>query len=295
MSIDVAHYHGWQHSLRSPWLASLAIVRVALIQVFRRKAYWLVLALGLSHFLLVWSVIYFVNQAGQPPEARQAALEHLGFISSRTAAQQNGYLAFMERQGVPVMILLAFSGSLLVGSDFRSGALAFYLSRRIDRRHYIIGKLWAIGAIVSLLTTLPALLLYLEYGMFSPSLAYWFDNWRSLAAVLIYGAVLATVLSIWLATLSAYLQRVAPIAIVWATLFILPKPLRTLLTRDKFDYWNLIDPWRDIHFAGRLGFGGLKDGDEQRFALWAAALLAASCTVALVALVRRVRAVDVVE
>lgn len=295
MSIDVAHYHGWFGVLRSPWMASLAIVRVALIQVFRRKAYWLVLALGLSHFLLVWTAIYIFNQVGQPPEARQAAMEHLGFVSSRTGAQQNGYLAFMERQGIPVMILLAFSGSLLVGNDFRSGALAFYLSRRIDRRHYIIGKLAAIGAIVSLLTTVPAMLLYFEYGMFSPSLQYWIDNWRSLAAVLVYGAVLATVLSIWLASLSAYLQRVAPIAIAWATLFILPKPLRTLLTKEKYDYWNLMDPWRDIHYAGRLAFGELKEGDERRFALWAAAFLAASCVIALAALVRRVRAVDIVE
>lgn len=295
MSIDVAHYHGWHGSLRSPWSASLAIVRVALIQVFRRKAYWLVLALGLTHFLLVWAMIYAVNQAGQPPEFRQEVLERLGFAMSRNGEAKNGYLAFMERQGVPVMILLAFSGSLLVGSDFRSGAVAFYLSRRIDRRHYIIGKLGAISVIVSLLTTIPALLLYFEYGMFSPSLQYWIDNWRSLAAVLVYGAVLAVVLSIWLASLSAYLQRVAPIAIAWATLFILPKPLRTLLTRDRYDYWNLIDPWRDIHYAGRLGFGELKNGDERQFALWAAAFLAVSCAIALVALVRRVRAVDVVE
>ena len=295
MSIDVAHYHGWHGSLRSPWLASLAIVRVAMIQVFRRKAYWLVLALGLTHFLLVWGLIYFVNQAGQAPEARRMVLEPLGFLAPRTGTAQNGYVAFMERQGVPVVILLAFSGSLLVGSDFRSGALPFYLSRRIDRRHYIVGKLLAIGAIVSLLTTVPACLLYLEFGMLGPSLRYWIDNWRALATAVSYGAVMATVLSIWLASLSAYLQRVAPIAITWSTLFILPKLIRPLLTRSKYDFLNLIDPWRDIHFAGRLGSGELKNGDERQFALWAAILLAVTCALALLALVRRVRSVDVVE
>lgn len=295
MSIDVAHYHGWHGTLRSPWRASLTIVRVAMIQIFRRKAYWLVLALGLLHFLLVWGLIYFVNQADRPPEARRAVLAPLGFIASRTGAAENGYLAFMERQCIPVVILLAFSGSLLVGGDFRSGALPFYLSRRIDRRHYLVGKLLAIGVVVSLLTTVPAVLLYLEFGMLGPSLRYWLDNWRLLAAVLVYGLVLAVVLSIWLASLSAWLQRVAPIAITWATLFILPIGLRQLLTRDKYAYVNLIDPWRDIHFAGRLGFGGLKDGEERQFALAAAAVLAVTCIAALAALVRRVRAVDVVE
>ena len=56
-----------------------------------------------------------------------------------------------------VMLLLAFSGSLLVGSDFRDKSLPFYLSRRIDRRHYIVGKLLAVSSIVAMLTMLPAL------------------------------------------------------------------------------------------------------------------------------------------
>lgn len=296
MSIDIAHYHGWQGRLRSPWLASLAIVRVALVQVFRRKAYWLVLALGLIHFLLNWFFIYAVTQTSQIPEIRNDMLQRIGFDPAPKDGLQTGYLAFMERQNVAVMILLAFSGSLLVGSDFRLNALPFYLSRRIDRRHYIAGKLLAVGAIVSLLTTLPALLLYFEYGMFSPSLRYWIDNWRALLAILIYGAVLAAVLSILLVSLSAYLQRTAPIAITWSSLFVLPKPLRQLLIRDTHnDYWNLIDPWRDIHYAGRYRFGGLKPSEDERLALWAVAILAAACAVAMLALVRRVRAVEVVE
>ena len=38
MGIDIAHYHGWEGKLRSPWWGSLAIVRVAMLQVFRRKS-----------------------------------------------------------------------------------------------------------------------------------------------------------------------------------------------------------------------------------------------------------------
>lgn len=296
MSIDIARYHGWRGALRSPWIASLAIVRVALVQVFRRKAYWLVLALGLIHFLLNWFFIYAVTQGSQIPEFRNDMLQRIGFDAAPKDGLQTGYLAFMERQNVAVMILLAFSGSLLVGSDFRLNALPFYLSRRIDRRHYIAGKLLAVSAIVSLLTTLPALLLYFEYGMFSPSLRYWIDNWRAPVAILIYGAVLAAVLSILLVSLSAYLQRMAPIAITWSSLFVLPKPLRQLLIRDTHnDYWNLIDPWRDIHYAGRFRFGGLKPSEDERLALWAVVILAVACTVAMLALVRRVRAVEIVE
>ncbi len=51
MGIDLARYHGWHGTLRSPWVAVLAIVRVALMQVFRRKSYWIVLAMGLINFI----------------------------------------------------------------------------------------------------------------------------------------------------------------------------------------------------------------------------------------------------
>ena len=58
MDLDQAHYHGWEdRRLQSPWMACLAIVRVALVQVFRNKAYWVVLGLGSLRFLAFWSII----------------------------------------------------------------------------------------------------------------------------------------------------------------------------------------------------------------------------------------------
>ena len=67
MEIDQARYHGWHGKLQSPWWACLAIVRVALVQVFRNKAYWFVLALGALRFLAFWSIIYAVTQLALPP------------------------------------------------------------------------------------------------------------------------------------------------------------------------------------------------------------------------------------
>lgn len=295
MSIDVARYHGWPHATVGPWCAVLAIVRASLLQVFRRKAYWIVLAIALLHFLAFWTMIWVVTQATEvPPEARQRLLEFLGFSPNTRPGRDNAYVLFMEGQSLPVTILLAFTGSLLVGADFRDKALSFYLSRRIERRHYIAGKLLSVAALVTLLTTLPALLLFLEYGMFTSSFAYWRAQWRVPVAVLFYGAVLAATLSALLVTLSAYLQRMAPIAVTWATLFIMLRGIRRLM-REQSIYWGLIDPWRDMHFVGRLAFDRFASDDERRFAWCAAAVLAAVMTICLIALVRRVRAVEIVE
>jgi hypothetical protein len=296
MQIDQAHYHGWQGRLQSPWVACLAIVRVALLQVFRNKAYWLVLGLGALRFLAFWTIIYAVTQLSLPPDMRQQFLKLFGFSANADADQNNGYIMFMAGQGVIVMILLAFSGSLLVGSDFRLNSLPFYLSRRIDKRHYIVGKLLAVSSVIAILTVLPALLLFFEYGMFTASSAYWIDNWRIAVSVLAFGAVICIVNSILLVTISAYLQRIVPITITWASIFLLLGRLGDLLQwSTKDDYWFLLDPWRDMRLVGRLCFGTFAKAIDRELAWWALLILGSLCAVSLAALVHRVRAVEVVE
>jgi ABC-2 type transport system permease protein len=297
MAIDTSHYHGWHGKLRGPWAASLAMVRVALLQVFRRKLYWLVIGVGLLQFLFFWSAIYLINQVtGMSPQFRQGMEHVFRFSATADDGGEDGYSAFMERQGVVVAILLAFSGSLLVGNDFRQGALPFYLSRRIDRRHYILAKLAAVSSVVSLLTVIPALLLFFEYGMFTSNTSYWRDNWRIVLSVLGYGAVMCAVLSIWLVSLSAWLQKAAPIAITWTSLFIMLGLLAgNLEDRNSSRYWHLIDPARQMRYVGRLLFGVLEDPVDRQVAWYALAILVSTCTLAMVALVHRVRAVEVVE
>lgn len=296
MGINNAHYYGWEGKLHSPWWATLAIVRVALLQVFRRKSYWLVIALGIFQFLMYWIIIYVLTQARLPAEAQHDLFQWFGFSPRAEQGEEIGYIRFMQQQSVVVMILLAFSGSLLVGADFRMKSLPFYLSRRVDRRHYIVGKLLAISVIISLLTTLPALLLFLEFGMFTPSTGYWTEHWDVVPSVLAYGAAFCVVLSIPLVTISAYLQRMAPIAITWSTIFVMLGRLGSYL-RDatENENWKLIDPWLDIRLVGKLCFGAFTEPGEYERAIKAALLLGTICLLCLVALVHRVRAVDIVE
>lgn len=294
MAIDRATYHGWKGHTRSAWGGTLALARVGLVQVFRRKLYWGVLALCFMQFLFFFMSIYAVTQTRLPAETQQHVLKHFGF-SSDGKSEENGYTMFIERQSLMVMILLAFSGSLLVGADFRQKSLAFYLSRSIDRRHYIVGKLLAVSAIVTLLTTLPALLLFVEFGLFTGSAAYWVDHWHIALSVVVYGLVLCVVLSIMLVTLSAYLQRIAPIVITWSSLFLLLQRLASHLFKEtRQPAWKLLDPWHDIHEVGQLCFRA-GTAETRHLALWSLAILSTVCIVCLVALVHRVRAVEIVQ
>jgi ABC-2 type transport system permease protein len=294
MGIDTAHYHPWRGKLHSPWRATGAVIRTTLAQALRRKAYWFIYFAGAAMFLFYWAMIYGLTQMQMSPSTQRGLLRMIGFSAGAADPQDSGYVSFMEQQSLVVMILLAFCGSTIVGGDFRDGALPFYLSRRIDRRHYISGKVLATASLIWLLTVVPALLLFLEFGMFTTSLDYWSEHWRVVPAVLGYGVVLGLTLSIWIVALSAYLQKLAPIAVTWSSLFVLLGRLAEMLRVASDDRrWLLLDPWRDIRFTGRVFFGIFRDSEDVRLSRWAAVILVVASSLALAALVRRVRAVEV--
>ncbi|MBI1904087.1 MAG: hypothetical protein HYS13_23545 [Planctomycetia bacterium] len=294
MGIDRAYYHGWEGTLGSPWQGCLAIVRVTLLQLLRRWVFWFGLALSMLTFLTFFALIFVATQP-QLGGAGDRLLEVMNFTVTPREGAENGYLLFMESQSVIVIIVLAFAGSLLVGQDFRQQSVPFYLCRRIERRHYVAGKLTAVAALVSLMTILPASILYLEYGAFTSSFSYWIENWQIPVSIVGYGLVLSVGLGVWVVSLSAWLQRMAPIAITWTSFFLLLLPARRLLVRVTGDStWNLIDPWRDLRYVGRYYLGMFPRPEDGQYAPWALLIVAGLTAIALYALVRRVRAVEVV-
>jgi ABC-2 type transport system permease protein len=294
VGIDSANYHAWTGKLRMPWRATAAVLRTTLSQALRRKAYWFIYAVGVFQFLFYWAVIYGLTQTEFSAQMQRGFLGALGFSAEAEDPQDSGYLVFIESQSMVVMILLAFCGSTVIGTDFREGALPFYLSRRIDRRHYIAGKILAVASLVWLLTVVPALLLFFEYGLFTTSTDYWADNWRVVPAILGYGGVLGLAMSTWLVALAAYLQKLAPIAVTWSSLFILLARLSGMMRdRTNVDHWLLLNPWGDIRLAGRIFFGVFRRPIDEELSRDAALILVAATLIALIALFHRVRAVEV--
>src|SRR5947209_2108102 len=122
-------------------------------------------------------------------------------------------------QGAILMVVLALAGSVLVGNDFHFGTLPFYLSKPLSRWHYVLGKCLAVGVVVNLLTTLPALVLYVQHGM--DDFAYFTDPnyFRTtntgqgpgglplLLGVLGYGLVLTAFLSVLLVAVASWVRR----------------------------------------------------------------------------------------
>jgi hypothetical protein len=304
------------------------VARAAVVLSMRRRLSWMLYGLSLSVFLMFFFGQYLLSWAqGQTAETTI----RIGFIRTdparligilRDALHMNGgaqtYRNFVTLQGSMVVIVLALAGSILIGNDFRFGSLAFYLAKPVTRWHYLAGKGLAVAILVNVMTTLPALVLFVQYG-FLDSWDYFLRGGRALGVlsigsvriplqgpnpllfgILSYGALLTVCLSIMLMATSCWLRKTVPLIMVWTTLFFFFRLVAVALV-DGLQYdarWRLLDLWNDMTLVGGtcLGLGSESfRSARQPAAAEALLVLFVVCVACLIYLSRQIRAVEVVR
>ena len=301
-------YRPWRGELHGPIWSALVMARVSLRLMFRRKLYWALFALCLmvfffffyGQYLVVWITTQTADDtvpiAGMKVPVKDFT-KFLDRLALNGTAHTFGNCVWFE--GYVVMIVLALAGSVLVGNDFFHGSLPFYLSKPIGRWHYVLGKCLGIGAFVNLMTTVPALLLWLEAGLLFDWQTYYLENLDLLAGILGYGVVLTVTLSLLVVATAVWVRRTVPMVMVWMGVFVLLKLLSGWLV-DGLRYherWRLIDLWNDLYLCGlwclQAGHDTVRPSPQPEF--WEAWLVVAGvCGACLLYLRRRIQAVEVV-
>ena len=315
------HYRSWHGAFRSSLWSVWPIARVALAGLLRSGLFWVLYAFGLllflmfffGSFLLDWIEAQLsggnVQIAQIDPTRVSRTLRNLIRILN---GSQDTFAYFFIYQGGMLMIILALTGAMLVGSDFVRRSASFYLAKPIHRWHYILGKCLATGVVINLVTTLPALLLYAQHAMgdwdYLVNVDYFTQNnlgrgpasWELLLGILGFAMVLTCFFSIILVTVAVWMRRTMPIIMVWASLFMFLRLLSQALV-DRLHYgplWRLIDLWNS---ACLLGFACLGFDIEQIWpapqpSYWEAGLsLLGVAIVCLIYLDRRMRSVEIVS
>jgi ABC-type transport system involved in multi-copper enzyme maturation permease subunit len=285
------------------------IARVGLAMMFRRKLFWGLYALGLMMFLLFFFGQYLLAWAeGQMSES---SVPVMGMKMDpqwlvkvfRDLLKLNGtgetYRNFISLQGYIVMVVLALAGSVLVGNDIQHGSLPFYLAKPVSSWHYLLGKVLAVAVFVNLMTTLPALGLFVQYGLLD-SWDYFVDNAGLVAGILGYGLVITVSLSLLLVATASWLRRTVPLIMAWTTLFLFLKLLAVALVEElRYDVrWRLLDVWNDATLVGNHLLGVvLTPGRAALQPEWyeGALVLGGVCALCLTYLTLRIRAVEIVR
>jgi len=321
MGLKLLHYRSWQGTFRSGIWSVWPIARVALATLLKRRMFWVLYAFGMLLFLMFFFGSFLLDwiegqvaegavKIGQiDPNRVSRSLRNVIRILN---GSQDTFAYFFVYQGGMVMNVLAFTGSLLVGGDFVRRSVTFYLAKPIHRWHYILGKCLAIGIVINLMTTLPALLLYGQNVMgdwqYLLNVNYFTEGnlgrgpagWRLLLGIFGFGAVLTVCLSIILTAVSAWMRRTLPIIMVWVTIFVFLRMLSEMLV-ERLQYgpvWRLLDLWNSMCLLGFacLGFEEKQIWPSPQPPYWQAALsLAAVCVVSVIYLDRRMRNVEIVS
>ena len=125
-----------------------------------------------------------------------AALANVGLDNVRLAAVDAPFFAaFMGVQCFAlggIMTLLIGPG--LVSPDLANGALPLYLSRPLSRTGYTLGKMFTLAALISLITWIPGLILFL--------LQAWLAGWDWFASHVWLGVAIVGGAIIWIVTIS---------------------------------------------------------------------------------------------
>jgi ABC-2 type transport system permease protein len=323
MSVNLLHYRGWQGHFRGPMASVWPIARVALGTLLRRRVFWVVYTFGLLMFLMFFFGTYLLDWvesqiprtpvkvgkiAPNPEQMIRMVRQGLRVLNGG----QETFAVFFGYQGTMVMVMLALAGSVLVGNDISQRSLSFYLAKPIHRWHYLLGKFLAVGVVVNLLTTLPALILFLQHGLEDWG---YFTNpdffqeestgngpasWPLLLGILGYGLILTVFLSVMLVAVATWVKRTVPLVMVWTSLFLFSRLLAGLFVNVlKLDAsWRLLDLWNNLSLLGKacLGFEHDQIRPTPQPQFWEASLvLAGVTTVCLIYLNLRTRAVDIIR
>jgi ABC-2 type transport system permease protein len=306
MAVFENSYGRYEGSLTPEWSRFLVLPRYALRDVFGSKFFTAIFCLCFIYPLVAAILVYLHHNANAIAIMQLDVRELLPINASF-------FQYFVEVQGWLAFILTVLVGPVLVSRDLANNALPLYLCRPFSRAEYVLGKMAVLVVLLSLVTWVPGLLLFLLQAYLEG--ARWFvSNLWMAGAIFVASMTWIVLLSLLSLAISAWVRWRVVASGALLGLFFIPSALGEMvnglfMTR----MGNLVSPtalirniWRGLfgHFEREVGRFNIEDAWGRSFAdvvlreppLWACWLVVALiCLVCLLLLARKVRAYEVVR
>ncbi len=292
MAVYERNYGRYQGALTPSWSRFTILPRYAWKDVFDSRVF---VAFFVICFLLPFAGLLMIYL-----HHNLAALKFLNLPLDQLKEALPINAAFFHR-GIEfqswLCFLLALSvGPALIAPDLRNNGLPLYLSRPFSRTEYVLGKLTVLAGLMSLITWVPGMLLFLFQGYLEGA-SWWSDNLRIAFAILVGSWSWILVISLVVLAISAWVKwkPVARISLL-IVFFVLPGFAEALNLALGTWWGHLLSLSTAMNNAWAFLFG--VEADNSRFPqpVWAAWLtLVLGCALALWLLSRRIRAYEVVR
>jgi len=159
------------------WTRLLAFPHFAWRRLIGQRLVVIALMISVIPVIVAATFIYLSNH--------QEFWKGLGMGDAAKLLDINGdfFLLFTNAQAILAVIVAALTGPGLIAPDLANGGLPLYFSRPLTRRDYVLARLIVMMGLLSLLTWVPGMLLFLMQS----SMAGWdwaFTNWHFAAGIL---------------------------------------------------------------------------------------------------------------
>lgn len=216
------------------------------------------------------------------------------------------FMSLLGWQSMLALFLTSFIGPGQISPDLANNALALYLARPFSRAEYVIGKMGVLLVLLSLMTWIPGLLLFVLQGYLEGG-SWMRDNWR-LASGVFFGAwIWILILSLLSLALSAWVKwKPAAGALMFGVFFVAAGFGVTINNVQRTSWGHMFNisyligsVWVDLFEGankttnGALFFRAPRGEELPLWCSWAG--LFGLCGICLYMLARKIRGMEVVR
>lgn len=281
MPIHTQNYRHWEGTLNpSHYTRWWIIAKAELKLLAQRKIVRLIVAIPPVIYILAHAVIiYIVNQF--PSSVFPINVDIVFFKD------------FLFNASLFIALIAVFGGSGLIATDLKNNTLSLYLSKPISWIDYLIGKFAVMGILLSCLTLIPGLLLFLEHVLLTDT-PFLKENYWVPFSIIAYSIIIILVSSLLMLVFSSLTSNsryaIIGFCAVWFGTPVIYEILKVITRTSKV---ALVSIWANYDILGTALFAV-----SRNYAVhWVWALLTQIALIALCIFVlhRRIRAVEIVK
>lgn len=285
MAVYRRNYKPYSGALTPAWSRFLVLFRYSRRNLFRSKFLTGLFVICFFYPIACFLMIYLAHSV--------SFLEKIGVPKDVLSINNRFFLDFMTVQGVFAFLLTAFTGPGLISPDLANGALPLYFCRPFSRAEYVLGKSSVLAILLSQITWVPGLILFIVQASLAGASWTWHHLWIA-GSLILSSLIWIAILSLLAMALSAWVKwRIVAGALLLGVLFFgagFAQAINAVLQTQSGNFFNI------AYLMARIWTALFAVDTNLAIPVTEAVLaLLVYCAICLALLMRKVRAYEVIR
>jgi ABC-2 type transport system permease protein len=197
MAVYRRNYKPYSGRLTPAWSRCLVLFRYSRRNLFRSKFLTGLFVVCFFYPLTCLLMIYLAHSA--------SFLQQIGVPTGILSIDNKFFFHFISVQGGFAFLLTAFAGPGLISPDLANGALPLYFCRPFSRAEYVLGKSSVLAILLSQVTWVPGLILFIMQASLAGASWTWSNLWIA-GSLILSSLIWIAILSLLAMALSAWVK-----------------------------------------------------------------------------------------